>query len=208
MTTVALVDDHTILRKSLAVLVEMQEGYKVVLEADNGDHFKQLLTTHPAPDIVLLDITMPVMGGVDTAKWLREDYPEVKILALTMVKNEMVVIRMLKYGARGYLLKDCETAELRNALREVIEAGYYYNDILTAKMVRRGPDADLPELNNQELSFLRWACTDMTHKEIAAEMQVSPRTVDGYRDSLFRKLNVSSRVGIAIYAIKNGFVQI
>jgi DNA-binding NarL/FixJ family response regulator len=208
MITVALVDDHTILRKSLAVLVEMQEGYKVVLEADNGDHFKQLLKTNPAPDIVLLDITMPVMGGVDTAKWLREDHPEVKILALTMVKNEMVVIRMLKYGARGYLLKDCETAELRNALREVIEAGYYYNDILTAKMVRRGPDADLPELNNQELGFLRWACTDMTHKEIAAEMQVSPRTVDGYRDSLFRKLNVSSRVGIAIYAIKNGFVQI
>lgn len=208
MITVALVDDHTILRKSLAVLVEMQEGYRVVLEADNGNHFKQLLKTNPAPDIVLLDITMPVMGGVDTAKWLREDYPEVKILALTMVKNEMVVIRMLKYGARGYLLKDCETAELRNALREVIEAGYYYNDILTPKMVRRGPDADLPELNNQELSFLRWACTDMTHKEIAAEMQVSPRTVDGYRDSLFRKLNVSSRVGIAIYAIKNGFVQI
>lgn len=208
MTTVALVDDHTILRKSLAVLVEMQEGYKVVLEADNGDHFRELLKTNPAPDIVLLDITMPVMGGVDTAKWLREDHPEVKILALTMVKNELVVIRMLKYGARGYLLKDCETAELRNALREVTEAGYYYNDILTPKMVNRGPDVYFPELNNQELSFLRWVCTDMTHKEIAAEMQVSPRTVDGYRDSLFRKLNVSSRVGIAIYAIKNGFVQL
>ena len=208
MIKVALVDDHTILRKSLAVLVEMQAGYKVVLEADNGDEFRKLLKTNPAPDLVLLDITMPVMGGVDTAKWLKQEYPEIKILALTMVTNEMVVIQMLKYGARGYLLKDCETSELRNALRSVIKTGYYYNEILTPRMVSRGPDSDLPELNNQEVIFLRWACSDMTHKEIAAEMQVSPRTVDGYRDSLFRKLNVSSRVGIAIYAIKNGFVQL
>lgn len=208
MIKVALVDDHTILRKSLAVLVEMQAGYKVVLEADNGDDFRELLKTNPAPDLVLLDITMPVMGGVDTAKWLKQEYPEIKILALTMVTNEMVVIQMLKYGARGYLLKDCETSELRNALRSVIKTGYYYNEILTSRMVSRGLDSDLPELNNQEVIFLRWACSDMTHREIAAEMQVSPRTVDGYRDSLFRKLNVNSRVGIAIYAIKNGFVQL
>ncbi len=209
--TLALVDDHVILRKSLGILIEMLEDFEIILEAGNGRELIDQLKEKPAPDIVLLDITMPVMDGVETAWWLKQHYPTVKVLALSMIKNDFIIIRMLKNGARGYILKDCEPAELRAALHQVHEKGYYYNELITPKMKNKdGEDIDSPKimLTEQELNFLRWACTEKNHKEIAEEMRISPRTVDGYRDSLFKKLNVNTRVGIALYAIKNGLVQV
>lgn len=209
--TLALVDDHVILRKSLGILIEMLEDFEIILEAGNGRELIDQLKDKPVPDIVLLDITMPVMDGVETAWWLKQHYPTVKVLALSMLKNDFIIIRMLKNGARGYILKDCEPAELRAALHQVHEKGYYYNELITPKMKNKdGEDIDTPKimLTEQELNFLRWACTEKSHKEIAEEMRISPRTVDGYRDSLFKKLNVNTRVGIALYAIKNGLVQV
>jgi len=211
MIKIALVDDHVILRKSLGVLIGMLQDFDIILQADNGQDFINQLKTKPVPDIVLLDITMPIMDGVETARWLKQNHPEVKVLALSMIKNDFVIIRMLKNGARGYILKDCEPGELKTALHEVYKNGYYYNELITSKMAAKNdPEADVPlnMLKEQELVFLRWACSEKTHKEIADEMKVSPRTIDGYRDSLFKKLNVTSRVGIAIYAIKTGFVQV
>lgn len=209
--TLALVDDHVILRKSLGILIEMLEDFEIILEAGNGRELIDQLKEKPAPDIVLLDITMPVMDGVETAWWLKQHCPTVKVLALSMIKNDFIIIRMLKNGARGYILKDCEPAELRGALHQVYEKGYYYNELITPKMKNKdGEDIDAPKimLTEQELNFLRWACTEKNHKEIAEEMRISPRTVDGYRDSLFKKLKVNTRVGIALYAIKNGLVQV
>jgi two-component system invasion response regulator UvrY len=170
--------------------------------------FNEQLQIHSLPDIILLDVTMPVTDGFETANWLRQKYPQIKVLALSMLDNELVVIRMLKNGVRGYILKDCEPEELFNALHKVHDQGYYYNDLVTPKMNFQNLPPDLVVLNPQELSFLKWTCTELTHKQIAHEMQVSPRTVDGYRDSLFRKLEVNSRVGLAVYAIKNGFVRV
>jgi len=209
--SIALVDDHVILRKSLGILIEMLEDFEIILEAGNGRELIDQLKEKPAPDIVLLDITMPVMDGVETAWWLKQHYPTVKVLALSMIKNDFIIIRMLKNGARGYILKDCEPAELRGALHQVYGKGYYYNELITPKMKNKdGEDIDAPKimLTEQELNFLRWACTEKNHKEIAEEMRISPRTVDGYRDSLFKKLKVNTRVGIALYAIKNGLVQV
>lgn len=209
--TLALVDDHVILRKSLGILIEMLEDFEIILEAANGRELIDQLKEKPAPDIVLLDITMPVMDGVETAWWLKQHHPAVKVLALSMIKNDFIIIRMLKNGARGYILKDCEPVELRAALHQVHEKGYYYNELITPKMKNKdGEDIDAPKimLTEQELNFLRWACTEKSHKEIAEEMRISPRTVDGYRDSLFKKLSVNTRVGIALYAIKNGLVQV
>lgn len=208
MIKIALIDDHVLLRRSLGKLIEMMEGFTVVQEASNGKDFIDEFKHHPVPDIILMDITMPVMDGMETAGWLKKNFPKIKILALSMLKSDLVVIRMLRNGAGGYILKDCDSCELRTALEEIYEHGYFYNDLVTPKMTARHLSPDIILLNIQELSFLRWACTELTHKQIADEMGVSPRTIDGYRDSLFRKLHVNSRVGIAVYAIKNGFVQV
>ncbi len=208
MIKIALVDDHVVLRKSLGLMIEKSGNSSILFEADNGEAFIEKLSPDNLPDIVLLDITMPVMGGVETAKWIKQHHPELKILVLSMISNDMIIIGMLKYGARGYILKDCEPDELYRAINEIHENGYFYNGQVTPLLALKAETLDNKVLNKQELSFLRWACTDLTHKEIADEMQVSPRTVDGYRDSLFRKLQVNSRVGIAIYAIKNGFVKV
>lgn len=210
MIKIALVDDHVILRKSLAILIEMFKDFKITIQADHGLDFIGQLKNELIPDIAMLDITMPVMDGVETAFWLKKNHPQVKVIALTMIKNDYIVIRMLKNGARGYILKDCEPSELRNALYQVYNKGYYYNELVSSKIRNRELYGEFPKimLTEQELIFLRWACTEKNYKEIAEEMSVSPRTIDGYRESLFRKLNISSRVGIAIYAIKNGFVQL
>lgn len=210
MIKVALVDDHVILRKSLAVLIQMFKDFDITLQANNGRDFIDQLQPDSLPDIVLLDITMPVMDGVETAHWLKQNYPQVKVLALSMIKNDYIIIRMLKNGARGYILKDCEPVELKEALHQTYKKGYYYNELITPKIKNKELYGEFPKimLTEQELIFLRWACTEKSYKQIADEMYVSPRTVDGYRDSLFRKLDITSRVGIAIYAIKSGIVQV
>jgi two-component system invasion response regulator UvrY len=208
MIRIALVDDHVVLRNSLGIMLEKIPGYEIVFEADNGLHLMKLLKEKTIPDIILLDITMPGMDGGETARWLKQEFPEIKILVVTMLKSDPAIIQLIKKGARGYLLKDCEPSELITAINSVCETGYYYNDLFTPGMKAQSLLQNHTSLSTREITFLRWACTDLTHKEIAAEMQVSPRTIDGYRDSLFRKLNVTSRVGIVVYALKNGFVQL
>lgn len=212
MIKVALVDDHVILRKSLAVLIGMLQDFEIVGEADNGEQFIKQLNESFLPDIVLMDITMPVMDGVETTRWLKQNFPSIRVVALSMLKNDLIIIRMLKNGARGYLLKDCEPEELKQALISVYKNGYYYNDWFTFRMKGREAKQEVLQpkkmINEGELVFLRLACTEKTYKEIAEEMGVSVRTVDGYRDSLFEKLELTTRVGLVIYAIKNGIVTL
>ena len=213
MIKIALIDDHVVLRKSLAMLVEMLGHFKVVMEASNGEeltHQMDIASPDIFPDIALMDITMPIMDGVETTKWLKQNYPKVKVIAFSMMNNDLVIIRMLKNGARGYILKDCEPAELKTAFLEVYNNGYYYNDIVTSKLqsqINRNIDQKAM-INEKELTFLRFACTEKSYKEIADEMSLSPRTIDGYRDALFIKLKVSSRVGLVVYAFKNNIVSV
>lgn len=212
---VALVDDHVLLRKGLAALVNSFDDFIVVFEADNGQDMQQKIKTDNLPDLVLLDINMPKMDGYASAQWLKQTYPLVKIMALSMYDNENAVIRMFKAGARGYILKDCEPPELKTALLSVIEKGYFYSELVTGKLIhsinKLEEDADIRnivQLNNKEIQFLKLACTELTYKEIAEQMYLSPRTIDGYRDALFEKLQIKTRVGLVMYAIKNGFVQV
>ncbi len=210
MIKVALVDDHKLLRNSLGILIEMLQGFEIILQADNGKDFINQLVGGKSPDIALVDITMPVMDGIETTLYLTKHYPAIKVIALSMIRNDLIVIRMLKNGARGYILKDCEPAELKKALYDVFEKGYYYNELFTPLMKakeRHGDEVYLKMLNEQEITFLRWACSEKTHKEIAIEMGLSHRTIDGYRDSLLKKLNLTSRVGLVIFAMKAGIVQ-
>ena len=212
---VALVDDHVLLRNGLAGLVNSLDNYTVIFEADNGIDFQKKIKGDNIPDLVLMDINMPEMDGFATSQWLKQTYPLTKVLALSMYDNENSVIRMFKAGAKGYILKDSEPSELRAALDSVMTKGYYYSELVTGKLIHSintlDENADvrnLVQLNDREIDFLKYACTEMTYKEIAAKMYLSPRTIDGYRDALFLKLDIKTRTGLAIYAIKNGIVKI
>ena len=215
-TSIALVDDHSLLRNGLAALINSFEGYTVLFEADNGKDFINQLQTQAVPDIILLDITMPEMNGFETAAWIKQNTPSIKILVLSMMDNDEVVISMLKAGARGYILKDSKPALFKQALDNIRDSGFFMNELVSNKMLnyltheeKKGSEVSLvSELSEKEIAFLKYACTEMTYKDIASSMQVSPRTVDGYRDDLFKKLNVQSRVGLVIFAIKNGLYKL
>ena len=216
-TTLAFVDDHVLLRNALAALAHSFDGYTVLFEADNGKEFISQLQQHPAPDIVLLDITMPEMDGFETASWIRNNLPTTRILVISVLDNDTAIISMLKHGAKGYILKDSKPVILKQALDSIRDTGFYMNDLVSHKMLnyvnnkedgKKTEMALISQLTAKEIAFLKLACTEKTYKEIAEEMNISPRTVDGYRDELFKKLNVLSRVGLVIFAIKNGLFKV
>lgn len=216
MTFVALVDDHELLRTGLSAIINSFEGFKVVMEAGNGKEFIDKVKSKTVPNIVLLDITMPIMDGYETANWIKTNLPQTKVLVLSMLENDTAIIRMLKSGARGYILKDSKPKIFKDALDSVRDSGYYINDLVSNKLMHyinheesfQGDNFALNSLSENETTFLKWICTEKTYKEIADEMCLSPRTIDTYRDNLFKKLDVKTRVGLAIFAIKNGIVSI
>jgi DNA-binding NarL/FixJ family response regulator len=211
---IALVDDHTMFRKGLAVLIDLFPQYKVLMDVGNGREFIDQLDPDHLPDIVLLDIHMPVMDGYATAAWLLANHPQIRVLALSTMDNDATIIKMIHQGARGYILKDADPKELQIAFEEILAKGYYYNEMLTRKVIQSihyaGGDAAhaFPKLTDREMEFLKHACSEKNYQQIASEMFVSERTVDGYRESLFKKFNVSNRVGLVLYAIKNQMVQL
>jgi len=215
MATIALADDHVLLRNGLANLIR-NFGHEVLFEANNGEDMIKYIQVGKEPDLILMDINMPVKDGYESAAWLKNNYPEIKVLALSMLDDENAIIRMIKNGARGYVLKESEPAELRNAINAVLQKGFYYSEMVTGRLVHSISGVDDESQNSQqviqlterEIEFLKLACTEMTYKEIAAKMYLSPRTIDGYRDALFLKLDIKTRTGLVIYAIKNGIVKI
>ena len=208
-------DDHVLLRSGLASLIRGFGEYEVVFEACDGKDLIRQLKNSRRPDVILLDINMPEMDGYETACWLRRNYPEIKVLALSMYDTDSSIVRMLKNGVKGYIVKDIDAGELRLALDTVIDKGFYYTDMVTGKLIHTISNLDEPELrvrrilslNERELEFMKMVCTEWTYKEIADRMYLSPRTIDGYRDALFEKLNVRTRVGLAMYAVRNGIVN-
>jgi two-component system invasion response regulator UvrY len=209
---VAIADDHTLLRKALAKLVASFDEYTVMFEADNGKEIKKKINEHLVPDLVLLDVNMPEMDGFETAAWLNKNYPKIKVLALSMFSDERTIIRMLRQGARGYVMKNIDPEELKKALDSVMKKNFYLSEEISGKIISGlHKDADRveepPSLTQREKDFLRLICSEITYKDIAAKMFVSPRTVDEYRNSLFEKLKVKSRVGLVMYAMRNGLVE-
>jgi len=215
MTTIVLADDHIMLRNGLAALVKTQ-GYNVLYEAGNGKELIEQLDPDNLPDIVLMDLNMPEMDGYETTKYLRSRHPTIKVLALSMYDHESAIIRILKCGAKGYILKDSDPDELKQAIEAVEKKGFYYSELVSGKLITAMNKIDdestgvsyIIGLNEKETEFIRLTCTELSYKEIAEKMQISPRTVDNYRDSLFERLHLKSRVGLVMYAIKNQLVNI
>jgi len=200
---IAIVDDHTLFRDGVAALMAEFDELQVVFEAENGEQMQHLLAKHPLPQVILMDINMPVMDGYLAAKWVKDNYPQIRILALSMFEEDKAVIRMIKSGAGGYVLKESKPRELLHAIKTINEKGVYINEMVSGKLVRKVADDDGPEFSRKEFEFLRLCCSELTYKEIADLMFVSPRTVDNYRESLFQKLNLKTRTGLVLYAIQN-----
>lgn len=204
---IALVDDHRLFRSGIAALINNFEGYKILFEAGNGDEVINKISPKFKPHIILLDINMPIRDGTSTALWLRDNYPDIAIIVLSMFNEAEKVLTMLKMGVKGYLLKDSEPFEFEEALQKVSDGEFYYPEFVTKYLLNSyNQESDPDKLNARELEFIKLAGTELTYKEIADQMCISVRTVDGYRDQLFEKLQVKSRVGLVLYAVKNKLI--
>ena len=212
---IALADDHKLLRNALASLINGFGDCKVIHESGTGKELIKKINTGDVPDVILLDLNMPEMDGQETAEWLQKNYPEVHVLMLTMYDGDIALIQLVKAGVKGFLKKDVHPDELRFALHSVMESGYYYSSHAAGKLMnlfRTGRESNNSirdsDLSVPEIEFLKNICTDLTYKEIAGIMKLNPRSVETLRDHLFEKLNVKSRVGLAMVAIRNGLVRL
>ena len=204
--SVVVVDDHNLLSQAIGGLVEGFEQFSVLYTCKNGqellDKFKDSTNI---PNIVLMDVNMPILNGIETTQHLYDEFPDVKVLALSIEEDEKTILKMLRAGAKGYLMKDVKKVELEKALLEVMEKGFYHTNTVTKVLVdslSHKQDKSIA-LKEREIEFIKLACTEMTYREIAEEMFLSPKTVEGYRDNIFEKLNLRNRTGLVIYAIKN-----
>ena len=206
---IALVDDHNLFRSGIAALINGLKGYQIMFEAANGQHLMRKISPKFKPHIILLDINMPQMDGIVTAQWLRSNYPEINIIVLSMFEDADKVLAMVKLGVKGYLLKDAEPYEFEQALSNVSQNEVYFPQFVTRHLISNfNKPVDTVKLNNREIEFLKLSGTELTYKEIADQMCISVRTVDGYRDQLFEKLQIKSRVGLVLYAIKNKLIEL
>lgn len=207
---IVIVDDHILIAKALSGIITTFKDFEVIYVCENGKQLQERFNSKELPDIVLLDINMPVMDGFETSQWIKDYYPNILVMALSMKEDEQSLVKMIKCGAKSYMLKNIYPKELENALEKLIENGYFFPSWATKKVFTIIGESNVEtvlksELSQREIEFLKYSSTEMTYKEIAEKMFCSPRTIENYRDSLFQKLNIKTRVGLAVYAIKNGY---
>ncbi|KJD36298.1 ligand-binding protein SH3 [Tamlana sedimentorum] len=208
---VVIVEDHNLLSQAIAGLVNSFENFVVLYTCKNGKELlTKLKTPENIPDVILMDVNMPILNGIETTEILKKEYPDIKVLALSVEENEATIIKMLKAGAKGYLLKDVEKDILETALNETIKHGYYHTKDVSNILINSLTEGNTGgiKLKEREIEFIKYTCSEMTYKEIAEKMFLSPKTIDGYRDNLFTKLHIKNRIGLVLYAIKNGIFKI
>ena len=209
---IALIDDHAMLRSALAEMINNLGGYRVVVEADHGRAFIEAVENGAHVELAIVDLHMPVMDGFATLAWMREHMPTTRALALTFERTEHAMLRALRAGACGFLLKDVDREEFRCALEHVVRAGHYHMDSTEHPLTTVDPATAyarqrkhiLGRLTERDLEFLTWVCDpeEFTYEVIAEKMGVALRTVQGYRESLFEKFGIKSKCGLAIFAMK------
>lgn len=212
---IALADDHVLLRDALASLIDGFGNCQVIVKASNGEELISQIQAGRIPEVLILDLNMPKLSGLEVANWVHEHHPNMRVLMLTMYDSELSLIRLLQAGVKGFLKKDIHPDELRQAIQTVMDTGYYYSNYTSsriAQLFRTNEEGKMVLqknlLSEQELAFLKLACSELTYKEVAQQMGLNPRAVDGLRDQLFVKLDIKSRVGLAILAIRHGVVNI
>jgi two-component system, NarL family, invasion response regulator UvrY len=208
MHKIAIVDDHNLVRSGLVEMVNKMNQCTVVFDADNGHSLLAYLENNELPNVILLDINLPIIDGYEIAKQIRKKYYNARILALSMLDEEHVIIRMLVNGANGYLHKNAKPLELMEAIECLVKYEYYYNNYVTSKMIHNVQTGNLKEqtnyqLTDREIEYLKYTCLEKTHKEIGEILKVSPKTVEYYRDSISEKINIKTKVGMVLFAVKS-----
>jgi len=211
-TTIVIVDDHLLIAKAIEGIISNFEDFEVIDVAENGkDMIDKFESDKKIPDIILLDISMPIMDGFETALWLKKNHPNIKVMALSMQGDDNSVIKMIKNGAKGYLLKNTHPKDLETALIKLSSDGFFYPDwaskVIFSNMADEKNNEKKKKISEREKEFLTYTVTELSYKEIAEKMCCSPRTVESYRDQLCEKFDLKTRVGLAVFAIKNGFAK-
>ena len=211
---VAIADDHKIFRKGVILSLKSFHNIKFTLEADNGEELIKGIEKEQ-PDIVLMDLRMPVKDGIETTKYLNKHFPKIRILILTMFEDERFVGHLMDSGANGYLLKSTDAAEIKQAIMDVMETGFYLNNFVNRVLIKKNYAKQKfnPNLNSQiviserEKEVLSLVCMEFTASEIAQKMELSPRTVEAIKDRLMERFGVKNSVGLVFFAMKNSLID-
>jgi DNA-binding NarL/FixJ family response regulator len=213
--SIVLVDDHTVVRSGIKSLIEVIGDYKVTAQFDNGREFTNALPSMPKPDLAIIDLNMPEMDGVETMRWLKKNQPGLKALILTLESDEKTIIELFRLGIRGYLPKSCSAELLKKAIQDVVISGYYHSEMLQNALLSESEKTEQMKrvedlITDREMTFLQLVCDkeEYTYERISELMNVSRRTVDGYRESLFSKFSIKSKIGLVLFAIKYGLVKV
>ncbi|MDR6567829.1 two component transcriptional regulator, LuxR family [Chitinophaga ginsengisegetis] len=213
---VAIADDHKIFRSGVINTLIPYENISFVFEADDGLHLLQIMETQQ-PDVILMDLKMPNMDGIEATIKVKEKYPDVKIIILTMYEDDNFIVHLVENGANAYLLKNAEPEEIYEAICTTFEKGFYFNDnvnlALLKKVLHKNKQQFKPtlkneiQLNDREQEVLKLICNELTTQEISEQIFLSPRTVEGIRQKLLEKINVKNSVGLVLYAFRNGLIE-
>ena len=211
---VAIADDHKIFRKGVILSLRPYSNIKFVQEAENGDELLAGIA-ESAPDVVLMDLRMPGKDGIETTKIISKQYPHIYVLVLSMHEDERFVSHMMENGANGYLLKNAEPQEIKRAIMDVYEKGYYLNNFVNRILIKKAHSKQktLPSLNNdisisdKEKEVLQYICMEFTAQEIAQKMEISPRTVEAIKDRLMERFGSKNTAGLVFFAVKNNVVD-
>lgn len=212
--SIFLVDDHAVVRNGLKALIERMGSYVVKEQFDNGQQLIDSLPFAQEPDVIIMDLTMPIMDGTQTVRELKNRHIATPVLILTLETTEKTIIELFRLGIRGYLPKSCTADVLKKAIDDVINSGYYHNEMLTKALMNNNHETEngnpLQHLTERENTFLQLVCdeNELTYEQIADRMGVSRRTVDGYRESIFEKFNIKSKTGLVLFAIKYGLIKV
>lgn len=211
---VAIADDHKIFRKGVILSLRPFTNIKFVLEAENGDELMNGIA-EAEPDVILMDLRMPGKDGIETTKLLSKQSPHIRIIVLSMYEDERFVSHMMENGANGYLLKNAEPQEIRRAIMDVFEKGYYLNTFVNRILLKKAHAKQkvIPSLNNEitlsdkERDVLKFICMEFTAQEIAQKMEISPRTVEAIKDRLMERFGSKNTAGLVFFAVKNNLVD-
>lgn len=207
---ITIVDDHTLLSQAIGNLVNGFDDFETDGIFGNGQEvINALKSGRTNPEIILMDVKMPVMNGIVTTQIITKEFPKIKVIALSVEEDERTIIQMLKAGAKGYLSKDIRKEILHQALTQTLKDGFFHTQNVTDALIGNlKHENEIKELKEREIEFIKLACTDLTYKEIADKMCLSPKTIDNYRDTVFTKLNAKNRVALVLFAIKNKIYEL
>ncbi|RYY39231.1 MAG: response regulator transcription factor [Chitinophagaceae bacterium] len=211
---VAIADDHKIFRKGVILSLRPFANIRFVQEAENGEELLAGIALSE-PDVVLMDLRMPVKDGIETTKQLSKDYPHIYVIVLSMYEDERFVSHMMENGAQGYLLKNAEPQEIRKAILDVFEKGYYLNNFVNRILLKKAHTRQkaVPSLrseivlNEREKDVLKYICMEYTATEIADRMDISNRTVEAIKDRLMERFGTKNTAGLVFFAVKNNLVD-